>query len=148
MSNKIHVKTGDEVMIISGKDKGKTGKVLAVSPAEGKVIVDQMGEPQDSQVTDSQPKVNSNNEEHVISPSLLADQELGDTDDILHALDRLSSVLRCQLVGGVLGCWGDKSSLDLQAVLMNSRYIDQACGCGSEWNQVTHIGSPFLERFN
>ena len=40
MSNKIHVKTGDEVMIISGKDKGKTGKVLAVSPAEGKVIVE------------------------------------------------------------------------------------------------------------
>ena len=40
MSNKIHVKTGDEVMIISGKDKGKTGKVLGVSPAEGKVIVE------------------------------------------------------------------------------------------------------------
>lgn len=38
--NKIHVKTGDEVMIISGRDKGKTGKVLAVSPEEGKVIVE------------------------------------------------------------------------------------------------------------
>lgn len=38
--NKVHVKTGDKVMIISGKDKGKTGKVLAVSPAEGKVIVE------------------------------------------------------------------------------------------------------------
>ena len=40
MSNKIHVKTGDEVKVISGKDKGKTGKVIAVSPAEGKVIVE------------------------------------------------------------------------------------------------------------
>ena len=38
--NKIHVKTGDEVQIISGKDKGKTGKVLQVSPEEGKVIVE------------------------------------------------------------------------------------------------------------
>ena len=38
--NKIHVKTGDEVQIISGKDKGKTGKVLQVSPSEGKVIVE------------------------------------------------------------------------------------------------------------
>ena len=28
--NNLHVKTGDNVMIISGKDKGKTGKVLAV----------------------------------------------------------------------------------------------------------------------
>ena len=38
--NNLHVKTGDEVKIISGKDKGKTGKVLQVSPSEGKVIVE------------------------------------------------------------------------------------------------------------
>ena len=38
--NKVHVKTGDTVKIISGKDRGETGKVLAVSPAEGKVIVE------------------------------------------------------------------------------------------------------------
>ena len=38
--NKLHVKTGDEVQIISGKDKGKSGKVLEVSPSEGKVIVE------------------------------------------------------------------------------------------------------------
>ncbi len=38
--NNLHVKKGDNVMIISGKDKGKTGKVLEVSPSEGKVIVE------------------------------------------------------------------------------------------------------------
>ena len=38
--NNLHVKTGDTVMIISGKDKGQTGKVLQVSPSEGKVIVE------------------------------------------------------------------------------------------------------------
>ncbi len=38
--NKLHVKTGDEVQIISGKGKGKSGKVLEVSPEEGKVIVE------------------------------------------------------------------------------------------------------------
>jgi large subunit ribosomal protein L24 len=38
--NKIHVKSGDSVVILSGKDKGKRGKVLAVSPKEGKVIVE------------------------------------------------------------------------------------------------------------
>lgn len=55
--NKVHVKTGDKVIVINGKDRGKTGKVLEVSPKEGKVIVDgvnivtkhvkprQMGEP-------------------------------------------------------------------------------------------------------
>lgn len=38
--NKIHVKTGDSVVILSGKDRGEKGKVLAVSPKEGKVIVE------------------------------------------------------------------------------------------------------------
>ena len=36
----LHVKTGDTVMILSGKDRGKTGKVLEVSPTEGKVIIE------------------------------------------------------------------------------------------------------------
>ena len=40
--NKVHVKTGDTVLVISGKDKGKKGKVLAVSPKEGKVIVEKI----------------------------------------------------------------------------------------------------------
>lgn len=40
MANKLHVREGDTVMIISGDDKGETGKVLAVSPKEGKVIVE------------------------------------------------------------------------------------------------------------
>ena len=38
--NKMHIKTGDTVMIMSGKDRGEKGKVLAVSPKEGKVIVE------------------------------------------------------------------------------------------------------------
>ena len=40
MSNKVHVKTGDEVIVIQGKDRGAKGKVLQVSPSEGKVIVE------------------------------------------------------------------------------------------------------------
>lgn len=39
MIKKVHVKTGDTVIVISGNDKGKKGKVLEVSPKEGKVIV-------------------------------------------------------------------------------------------------------------
>ena len=38
--NTLHVKTGDNVMIISGKDKGKTGKVLVADPKSLKVIVE------------------------------------------------------------------------------------------------------------
>lgn len=40
MNIKLHVKTGDNVMIMSGKDKGKKGKILEVSPKEAKVIVE------------------------------------------------------------------------------------------------------------
>ena len=38
--NKVHVKTGDEVIVINGKNRGARGKVLQVSPSEGKVIVE------------------------------------------------------------------------------------------------------------
>ena len=40
--NKVHVKTGDTVVILSGKDKGKQGKVLEVMPKEGKVVVEKI----------------------------------------------------------------------------------------------------------
>ena len=40
MSNKVHVKTGDTVVVLSGSNKGKQGKVMAVSPKEGKVIIE------------------------------------------------------------------------------------------------------------
>lgn len=38
--SKLHVKTNDTVIVVSGDDKGKKGKVLSVSPKEGKVIVE------------------------------------------------------------------------------------------------------------
>ena len=40
MNKKVHVKKDDTVIVISGDDKGKKGKVLEVSPSEGKVIVE------------------------------------------------------------------------------------------------------------
>lgn len=42
MDKKVHVKTGDTVIVISGKSKGKKGKVMAISPKEGKVIVERV----------------------------------------------------------------------------------------------------------
>ena len=40
MSSKLHVKKDDTVLIISGDERGNTGKVIEVSPKEGKVIVE------------------------------------------------------------------------------------------------------------
>ena len=37
---KMHVKKGDTVLVLSGKDKGKEGKVLAVNVKDNPVIVE------------------------------------------------------------------------------------------------------------
>jgi large subunit ribosomal protein L24 len=36
---KLKIKKGDSVVVISGRDKGKTGEVLRVLPAEERVVV-------------------------------------------------------------------------------------------------------------
>ena len=36
---KVHVRKNDTVLVISGKDKGKTGEVLEVMPKDDKIIV-------------------------------------------------------------------------------------------------------------
>ena len=38
--NKMHVKRGDVVRVISGKDKGKEGKIITAIPDKNKVIVE------------------------------------------------------------------------------------------------------------
>ena len=40
MKNRIHLKKGDNVVVISGKDKGKKGKVLSVGATKRTVIVE------------------------------------------------------------------------------------------------------------
>lgn len=37
--NTLHIKKGDTVVVLSGDDKGTKGEVIAVAPAEGKVLV-------------------------------------------------------------------------------------------------------------
>lgn len=41
--NTLHVKKGDTVVVRSGVDKGKSGKVLRVFPSRGLVIVEGVG---------------------------------------------------------------------------------------------------------
>ena len=40
--NKMSIKKDDTVVVLSGKDKGKKGKVLSVDPKAGKVIVEKV----------------------------------------------------------------------------------------------------------
>jgi large subunit ribosomal protein L24 len=38
--NTLHIKKGDTVVVLSGNDKGKSGKVVRVFPKTGKVVVE------------------------------------------------------------------------------------------------------------
>jgi large subunit ribosomal protein L24 len=40
MIQKLHVKKGDTVKVITGKDKGKSGKVLRSFPSTGRILVE------------------------------------------------------------------------------------------------------------
>jgi len=40
--NSLHIKSGDTVYIISGKEKGKTGKVLKVMNGKNKAIIEKL----------------------------------------------------------------------------------------------------------
>ena len=37
----MNIKTGDTVVVLSGKDKGKEGKVLSADPKNRKVVVEE-----------------------------------------------------------------------------------------------------------
>jgi large subunit ribosomal protein L24 len=39
MANSLHVKKGDRVKVIAGKDKGRIGEILSVDPKAGRVVV-------------------------------------------------------------------------------------------------------------
>src|SRR5579884_2358467 len=40
--NKSKIRKGDLVMVIAGRERGKTGKVLSVDPVSGKVVVEKL----------------------------------------------------------------------------------------------------------
>jgi large subunit ribosomal protein L24 len=39
---KLHVRKNDQVIVVAGKEKGKTGKVLRVFPEKGRVLVENL----------------------------------------------------------------------------------------------------------
>ena len=38
--NTLHVKTGDTAVVLSGKEKGKRGKITSVSPKKAQVVIE------------------------------------------------------------------------------------------------------------
>ena len=86
----LHVKKGDTVVVIAGKDKGKTGKVLTAIPADNAVIVSDINivskhkKPRNAQdkggIIKKENKIDSSNVQ-IICP------ECGKATRIAHAVD-------------------------------------------------------------
>ena len=53
MSNKIKLKKGDEVIVLTGKDKGKTGKIIKMLPKKFKAIVSDLNKVKKNQKPDN-----------------------------------------------------------------------------------------------
>ena len=53
MNNKFKLKKGDEVIVLVGKDKGKTGKIIKMIPKEMKAIVSEINRVKKNQKPDN-----------------------------------------------------------------------------------------------
>ena len=53
MKNKIKLKKGDEVVVLTGKDKGKTGKIVKILPSKNKAIVSEINKVKKNQKPDN-----------------------------------------------------------------------------------------------
>ena len=53
MSNKSKLKKGDEVVVLAGKDKGKTGKIVKLIPKQMKAIVSEINRVKKNQKPDN-----------------------------------------------------------------------------------------------
>ena len=92
--------------------------------AKSAIIIDDVGEAQRAKVADTKSKVNANDEQHIVSETLLSNEELGDADDVIHTLDGLSSVLDSKVSVHLLGGGSDETSLELTAALLDGCDVD------------------------
>ena len=53
MNNKFKLKKGDEVIVLTGKDKGKTGKIVKMIPKQMKAIVSEINRVKKNQKPDN-----------------------------------------------------------------------------------------------
>jgi len=53
MSNKFKLKKGDEVIVLAGKDKGKTGKIVKMVPKQMKAVVPEINKVKKNQKPDN-----------------------------------------------------------------------------------------------
>lgn len=107
MSNavKLHVKKGDTVQVLSGKDKGKEGKILTALPKKGKVIVEGVNKvKRHNKPSQSNPRGGIVTKEAAISSSkvMVVCPKCKKPTRIAHKVENGKSVRVCKHCGEVL----------------------------------------------
>ncbi|MBB6451472.1 large subunit ribosomal protein L24 [Geomicrobium halophilum] len=84
---KLHVKTGDKVKVITGKDKGKEGEILRAFPSQERVLVEGVNYvKKHTKPTQENPQGGISNEEAAIHVSnvMLIDPKSGEPTRVGH----------------------------------------------------------------
>lgn len=87
-----------------------------------------MGEAQGAKVADTKSKVNANDEQHIVSETLLPNEELGDADDVIHTLEGSAACSHSKVGVHSLGGGSDETSLELTAALLDGCDVDDTGG--------------------
>jgi len=106
MRNDLSVKKGDVVKLLSGKDKGKSGKILDVFPFERRVVVEGLN----IRVRFSKPKRQGEKGQRLELPAALAVSKVmvicpscGKPTRIGHEVSANGNFRKCKKCGKVIG---------------------------------------------
>ncbi len=105
MKNKLNIKKGDEVKMLAGKDKGRTGKVLDVISKDRKIVVEGLN----IRVRFSRPKRQGDKGQRLelpapfdISKAILVCPHCGKTTRVAHEINDQGNFRKCKKCGRVI----------------------------------------------
>jgi len=105
MKNKLNIKKGDEVKILAGKDKGRTGKVLDVTSKDRKIVVEGLN----IRVRFSRPKRQGDKGQRLelpapfdVSKAILVCPHCGKTTRVGHEVNDQGIFRKCKKCGRII----------------------------------------------
>ncbi len=105
MKNKLNIKKGDEVKVLAGKDKGRSGKVLDVITKDRKIVVEGLN----IRVRFSRPKRQGDKGQRLelpapfdVSKAILVCPHCGKTTRVAHDVTDQGIFRKCKKCGRVI----------------------------------------------
>ena len=95
MTKKVHVKKGDKVLVLAGKDRGKMGVILKVYPDKNRVVVEGINivrfeEKYEVSIYDAFPKINKAIKDKLL---ILDDDMLYINEDKIYIMNEILNMI-------------------------------------------------------